>query len=367
MPRKKLPGPPLLQRAGASQARLQGARGRAERREGAGSETRSDSGRAPPGCKGERFWCRTLEKSASKPAGQDSRGGAGLGIRRWLVDRLVEALSQPLAYYERRGWNDPAALLRHVRKGDVILVEGDQRISAAIKYLSQSSWSHAALYIGDELLRRGGEERERALQRFGSDASHLIVEAQMEGVIVSPLCKYIDFNIRVCRPHRLRPDDLKVILDEAIAAVGWRYDLRNLVDLARYLLPFSLIPRRFRRTALHFGSATPTEVICSSLLGQLFAKVRFPIVPPVSQSGFDAPRPSGWRVLRRLFGHESPEYTGLFRMRHPTLLTPRDFDLSPYFDIVKFNAIAEDRFDYQRIQWVDELGETLEDDEGGDA
>ena len=78
-----------------------------------------------------------------------------MGIRRWLVDRLVEALSKPLAHYERRGWNDPAALLRHARKGDVILVEGDQRISAAIKYLSQSSWSPAALYIGDELLRRG--------------------------------------------------------------------------------------------------------------------------------------------------------------------------------------------------------------------
>jgi len=290
-----------------------------------------------------------------------------LGVRRWLIDRLIEALSKPLSTYERRGWNDPAALLRHVRKGDVVLVEGDQRISAAIKYLSQSSWSHAALYIGDELLRRGGEERERALQRFGDEASHLIVEAQMEGVIVCPLTKYIDFNLRVCRPHRLRPDDLKVILDEAIAAVGWRYDLRNLVDLARYLLPFSLIPRRFRRTALHFGSATPTEVICSSLLGQLFAKVRFPIVPPVSQRGFDAPRPSGWRVLRRLFGHESPEYTGLFRMRHPTLLTPRDFDLSPYFDIVKFNAIAEDRFDYQRIQWVDELGEAIEDGDGEDS
>ena len=285
-----------------------------------------------------------------------------MGVRRWLIDCLIEVLSKPLATYERRGWNDQAALLRHVRQGDVILVEGDQRISAAIKYLSQSSWSHAALYIGDELLRRGGEERERALQRFGDGASYLVVEALMEGVILSPLTKYIDFNLRVCRPHRLRPDHLKLILDDAIAAVGWRYDLRNLVDLARYLLPFSLIPRRFRRTALHFGSAMPTEVICSSLLGQLFARVRFPIIPPVSQSGFDAPKTSGGRVLRRLFGHESPEYTGLFRMRHPTLLTPRDFDLSPYFDIVKFNAIAEARFDYQRIQWVDEVGDVIEDE-----
>jgi hypothetical protein len=40
-------------------------------------------------------------------------------------------------------------------------------------------------------------------------------------------------------------------------------------------------------------------------------------------------------------------------MRHPTLLTPRDFDLSPYFETVKFNVVADGRFDYQRIQWVE--------------
>ena len=275
-------------------------------------------------------------------------------IRRWLLDRLVDMLVEPLSHYERRGWNDPDALKRHVRKGDVILVEGDQRISAAIKYLTQSSWSHAALYIGDELLRRGGEGRDRALAHFGEDARHLVVEALMEGVVVSPLVKYVDFNLRVCRPHRLRPDEAKALLDDAISAIGWQYDVRNVWDLARYLLPFSLIPRRFRRTALHFGSGASTEVICSSLLGQLFAKVRFPILPPQRHSGFDAPKASTWRWLRQLFGHESPEYTGLFRMRHPTLLTPRDFDLSPYFDIVKFNAIAETRFDHQDVRWDDE-------------
>ena len=170
-------------------------------------------------------------------------------------------------------------------------------------------------------------------------------------MVASPVTKYVDFNVRVCRPHRLRAEHLQTILDDAIAAIGWEYDLRNVLDLARYLLPFSLIPRRFRRTALHFGSATPTEVICSSLLGRLFARVRFPIVPPTSYGGFDAPKPGRGRMLRVLFGHESYEYTGFFRMRHPTLLTPRDFDLSPYFEIVKFNVLADDSFDYQKIHW----------------
>ena len=58
-------------------------------------------------------------------------------------------------------------------------------------------------------------------------------------------------------------------------------------------------------------------------------------------------------LLRRIFGYDSEGYTGIFRMRHPTLLTPRDFDLSPYFETIKFNVVADARFDYQRIQWAE--------------
>jgi hypothetical protein len=45
-----------------------------------------------------------------------------MGLRRAIAERLAEILSQPLAYYERRGWNDVAALHRHIRKGDIVLV-----------------------------------------------------------------------------------------------------------------------------------------------------------------------------------------------------------------------------------------------------
>lgn len=278
-----------------------------------------------------------------------------MDLRGWFTQRIIEFLTEPVSYYERRGWNDHHALRRHVRKGDVLLVEGDNRVSAIIKYLTQSSWSHAALYVGDELVRRGGPQADRVREQFGDDADALIIEALPDGVVASPLNKYIDYNIRIVRPHRLRPEDLKVILDDSLDAMGWRYDLRNILDLGRYLFPVRIIPDRFRRTALHFGSAMPTEVICSSLLGRTFHKVKFPILPQVEfPEGFDAADPPAGRgrFLRRVFGYESANYTGLFRMRHPSLLTPRDFDLSPYFEIVKFNVIADGGFDYQRIQWA---------------
>jgi hypothetical protein len=41
----------------------------------------------------------------------------------------------------------------------------------------------------------------------------------------------------------------------------------------------------------------------------------------------------------------------LLRARHPTLAVPRDFDLSPYFDIVKFNARDMAAFDYRQLEW----------------
>ncbi|MEN8184514.1 MAG: lipo-like protein [Myxococcota bacterium] len=285
-----------------------------------------------------------------------------MGLRRWLTQRLIDFLTQPLPYYERHSWNDLDRLKKHIRKGDVLLVDGDSRVATVIKYLSQSSWSHTALYIGDELVRREGPAGEAAVAQFGDQASFLLLEALPQGVVASPLSKYTDYNIRLVRPHRLRPDHLKRILDEAIASLGWKYDLQNILDLCRYLLPVSLVPERFRRTALHFGSGTPTEVICSSLLGRLFHRVGFPILPTVDfPDGFDAPSPRRG-VLRLVLGHESPKYTGLFRMRHPTLLTPRDFDLSPYFEVIKFNVIATGGFDYQRIQWVagDSAGEEPE-------
>ncbi len=270
---------------------------------------------------------------------------------------MAAFLSRPTGRYELLAANDLERLKRAMRKGDVLLVEGDQRVSAVIKYLTQSSWSHAALYIGDELLRRGGEERARAEEDFGEEAGHLLVEALFEGVVISPLSKYVDYNLRLCRPHGLRAEHCKRILSEALATVGWRYDLRNILDLAAHLVLATLFPGRYRARASRLGSNAAGEVICTSLLGRLFYGVRFPVLPLVTfPEGAEraqhaaSPAPRRWPWRRR------EPYRARFSNRHPTLLTPRDFDTSPYFDIVKFNAVDDSRFDYQRIVWEEDPG-----------
>jgi hypothetical protein len=273
-----------------------------------------------------------------------------------LTDRLARYMSEPVSHYDLRGRNDFDQLKSTIRKGDVLLVDGDQRVSSVIKYLTRSSWSHAVLYIGDELLRRDGDLKRRSQETFGDAAEHLIVEALFDGVVASPLEKYIDYNVRLCRPHRLRTDHLKIVLDDAVAAIGWRYDLRNILDLAVHLIFVSLLPGRHREEALRFGSGASSQVICTSLLGQLFHKVGFPVLPSVTYP--EGPGVLEAPIQRRRWSlfplRRRNRRLGLYRRRHPTLLAPRDFDLSPYFQIVKFNLVSESRFDYSQIEWAPE-------------
>uniref|UniRef100_UPI0019540036 hypothetical protein n=1 Tax=Escherichia coli TaxID=562 RepID=UPI0019540036 len=60
----------------------------------------------------------------------------------------------------------------------------------------------------------------------------------------------------------------RAIADFAIARIGHCYDLRNVIDLARYLLPTPPVPVRLRRRMIALGSGDPTRAICSTLIAQ---------------------------------------------------------------------------------------------------
>src|SRR5215813_1793065 len=255
---------------------------------------------------------------------------------RALAGWFARFLTRPRRHYQHFVENHPASLKATIQPGDVLLVDGDQRISQAIKYLTMSSWSHSALYVGDALLRRDASTRAELQKRYGREARHMIVEALVDrGVVASPLVKYIHLNIRICRPVGLKPEDLAVVLDYVIARIGFRYDQRNFWDLTRYLLPFRMIPSNLREDALHFGSGRETETICSSLLAEAFGQVGFQILPEHIRRN----RETRSRLRQEILGRPTKRaYSGMLRIRHPSLCVPQDFDLSPYFDVVKFNA-----------------------------
>jgi hypothetical protein len=243
--------------------------------------------------------------------------------------RLARYLTQPGRATETVTTNDPDALAATLRPGDVLLVEGVSRVAAAIKYLTQSTWSHSALYIGDVLGRPPAGAKPLVL-----------IEADLTaGVRAVPLSQYAERHTRICRPVGLSEADVRRVIDYAISQLGYQYDLHNLIDLARYLLSTPPVPVRWRRRLIALGSGAPTRAICSSLIAQAFSAVGYPILPIMTrESRSDAA--GAYRVRE------------ILHIRHHSLYTPRDFDISPYFRIVK--PTIEAGFDYRSLVWADE-------------
>ncbi len=123
----------------------------------------------------------------------------------------------------------------------------------------------------------------------------------------------------------------------AIDRLGHAYDLKNIFDLARYLLPVPPVPVYWRRRMLALGSGDPTRAICSSLIALAFESVRYPILPRIERTtGLAGDRlGSGLRDV--------------LHIRHHSLFTPRDFDISPYFEVIRPELVKS--FDYRALVW----------------
>ncbi len=248
------------------------------------------------------------------------------GVLDRIGHRLASKLNRPCSGYKPYTPSDFQTLCRILRPGDVLLIEGGERISTAIKYLTQSTWSHAAMYVGGHLpdAADGGER-------------HHLVEVNLgQGCVSVPLSKYASFNTRICRPVGLTEEERAQVCAFMIARIGLKYDLRNIFDLLRYFFPTPPVPVRWRRRMLAFGSGDPTRAICSSLIARSFQSVRYPILPDVTK----VKTRKGSRQARAEILH----------IRHHSLFAPRDFDLSPYFEIVKPHIAGG--FDHRRLTWA---------------
>ncbi len=248
--------------------------------------------------------------------------------RRWLGRWLARYLSAPAGAAPAGPTSRPEALAATLRKGDVLLVEGTSRISSAIKYITQSTWSHAALCFADPV--------------GCSDpvATPVLVEADLnDGVRTVPLSEYCRFHTRICRPVGLTTDEIDTVCQYMLERVGHQYDLKNVFDLARYLIRTPPVPQDKRRRLLALGSGDPTRAICSSLIAQAFQSVRYPLLPQVVGPGNGEPMSASQREL--------------LHIRHHSLFAPRDFDISPYFRVVK--PTLECGFDFRALNWADPL------------
>lgn len=249
-------------------------------------------------------------------------------IAEWLGLRLSRYLSQPIHVDGTSAPTDPAKLMDCSQPGDVLLVEGQTRVSVAIKYLTQSTWSHAALYVGGATGLVDG----RGLPRC-------FLEADIrDGVRAVSVAEFEGLHCRLCRPVGLSADDIEAVIGFVLSRLGDQYDMKNVVDLARYLLPTPPVPVRWRRRMLSLGSGDPTRAICSTLIAQAFQSVRYPILPLIESVPSKDPMCHGC-------------VDEILRVRHHSLFVPRDFDVSPYFDVIKPTLVAG--FNHRSLAWRD--------------
>src|SRR6267142_44419 len=229
---------------------------------------------------------RKQKKRSERPLGEEV-----MGVVLDTVGKLIaEYLQKEVPGYEPFTPSGPEHLRGVIQPGDVLLVEGNNRISGIIKYLTQSTWSHGALYVGpvDGAYEPDGEQ-------------HVLIEANIgEGVTSAPLSKYYPYHTRICRPIGLSYEDRTTVCRYAINRIGFGYDTKNIV---------------------------------SALIAQAFDAVRYPILPKITRAAS--------RKARREILH----------IRDSSLYMPRDFDISPYFEIVKPTIVHG--FDYTALHWAD--------------
>jgi hypothetical protein len=248
-------------------------------------------------------------------------------LEKYLSDKIIAYISQPTGRYAPFYAPDPELVRKALKPGDILLVEGNSRLSATIKYLTQSTWSHAALYVG-----------ERPGDAASNGEPNVLLEAEADtGVVTVPLSKYVSFHTRICRPVGLDDTSTKQVLDYALARRGTKYDSQRIVDLARYLFPYPPVPVWFRRRMLSIGCGDPTRAICSTLIAQAFASIHYPILPERALI-------NGKTYAMAPYVQSENDH-----IRTYGLYTPRDFDVSPYFAIVKPTLVAG--FDYRTVQW----------------
>ena len=242
----------------------------------------------------------------------------------WLTSEKASDGTQ-LTNFER--------LRYELKPGDVMLVEGRSKVADIIKMITQSIWTHSILYIGrihdidDHDLRK----RIQKYYQFGED-DQLIIESLLgEGTIVTSLEKYTNEHLRICRPTGLTHVDAQKVIEYAVLQLGTDYNVRHLLDLARFVFPYGILPRRWRSSLFEHNAGVPTETICSTMMAEAFASVHFPIQPILHQDD------DGKLKLVR---------------RNSKLITPPDFDYSPYFDVVKYPMLDFDELAvYRKLPW----------------
>ena len=259
---------------------------------------------------------------------QQSRDSVGKIIIQWLLAPKAE---------HQHSLSDFKRLQKEARPADVLLVEGRTQVSHIIQMITHSRWSHSALYVGKLAQFKAHLPSDYDLSTIDPTA-HYLIEAELgKGTVLTPIDEYRDYRVRVCRPTGLSSADQARVVCYTIRRLGTGYSVRQLADLARFMFPYGILPPRWRSSLFQHNAGPETKIVCSSLIADAFQAVKFPVLPILS-----------------------PDQAGNERLfkRNPRLFAPSDFDISPYFQILKFpryqwNPLSWKNRHYHTLPWAD--------------
>ena len=210
-----------------------------------------------------------------------------------LWDAFLRYLTTPIPRPRPAAAESMESLAAVLRRGDVLLSEGNTRVSSLIKRLTGSPWSHVSMYVGP--LDDGHDPR-------------CIVEADIAAGVRSIRLSELDaLNVRVLRPASLDSTKRSRLAEWVTSRIGSEYDHAHALLLGRRLLRLPLRTRA--RPASSTATSTATRFICCSLLVHAFASVGLAIAPVRTCSDASA-------------------------CADPTGVTPGDFEQAPVFEII---------------------------------
>ena len=224
-----------------------------------------------------------------------------------------------------------------LRPADVILIEGRSRISKIIARLTHSPWTHSAIYIGRIHDIEDLATRELLQSHYkGTSRDQLIIESYVgQGTIVSPITNYKEDHIRICRPTGISHEDTQKVTTCSVNHIGREYDSKQIIDLALFCLKWSLFPWRLWTRLFTLKNNQSQKEVCSEMIANAFASINFPILPLTIKD----------KDKNLKFIH-----------RNPRLCTPKDFDYSPYFQIIKYPMWpSENKAAYRQFPWQKDL------------
>ena len=239
----------------------------------------------------------------------------------WLT-RTGEARDHGLSDFDR--------IRAEIKPCDVVLVEGSSKADKTIQTVTQSPWSHAALYVGRPLDIVDGDLKTIIGHFFnGSPDTPLLIEARLgEGIVVTPLDEYEQDHLRICRPKSLGEKEANQVIRFGVNRLGAHKGGGFMFDLMRFFFPWSLLPVAWRGNLFRRWAGRHTKNVTAAFVAECFGFIQFPVYPLVKITG-----DQGVQLLRR----------------HPVLCMPYEIDQSPNFEIIKYPFIDFKLYEQERL------------------